>query len=727
MRTTVIAFVVCSSLVLAACGGDDEPAAAAPPAGGAAGASGGALAGAGGAASSGAGGASGGAGLGGAGGTGGSGSAGKAGASGSAGGAGGASPGGALSSRQYEPVVLPGAQVPGLAKVKAGDVVAFAFTGGWKQVRVQVDERLLTSFCKVYGQGQVTGKIGCGTALPIQTLFYADDGTFTGADPDPNVDADDELALMARDGGERATAQPEPAGVVPGSGVEVRLTDGAETAYVYLFARQPGGSLEPGAGQPPLVDYDFVLSDPKKAGAPVDYKTGYPLTGAGNCAGGVCDPPILETSTITTGRYKRGFAARWVTDTLSLTTQGSDAADVLDLAQDRFSPDLCGRHVLTFSVAEGAFVTNKSGPVRAIRSYLGANSGPLTERTHLFYESSEQVLTFLRVHSIPSVMDLVDFAPTATGMTYASAANPAGFAVDGVTSPAEAAYSTQPFTWDVVTGGHGSILSTYRALFSQKFTVEGWYEDAAKSPNDQCSQSTTIAAPDADAFGTSGLWVKPVDPAAPSALLPVTDPARAGTDFMILDRTMHYGDASVKVSDAPALAARPAIVVTTTPFAAVGAPSCGDSACATGEACPLDCAPRLGVGATGASHDGYCDLWENSVNSQDCGPAITFEVCNVGACSPDQNELSCVNGCWDPKYNGLSTCLQSGCTQLYQACLSEDECAAQFACVVPCVAKDGLAAKAACEASCAAAHGTPQADVTLASDLLSCGLAAKCK
>ncbi len=38
----------------------------------------------------------------------------------------------------------------------------------------------------------------------------------------------------------------------------------------------------------------------------------------------------------------------------------------------------------TFSAAEGAFIVNKSGPVRALRAYIGANSGPYTGRLHVF-------------------------------------------------------------------------------------------------------------------------------------------------------------------------------------------------------------------------------------------------------------------------------------------------------------------------------------------------------
>ena len=75
----------------------------------------------------------------------------------------------------------------------------------------------------------------------------------------------------------------------------------------------------------------------------------------------------------------------------------------------------CGRSNATFADEEGAFVANIDGPVRAIRSYVGANSGPLTQRTHLMYRDSIDVVTDLRVHDIPAIMDFLDFSAAATG------------------------------------------------------------------------------------------------------------------------------------------------------------------------------------------------------------------------------------------------------------------------------------------------------------------------
>ena len=99
--------------------------------------------------------------------------------------------------RPDDPVVLTGADVPSLSSVAAGDVVAFRWINGWSQLPVQVDERKPVNFTQVYNNAQ---------SVNFTTTVYADAGTFTGADTNPNVDADDEIAFMARDTGLEAPA-----------------------------------------------------------------------------------------------------------------------------------------------------------------------------------------------------------------------------------------------------------------------------------------------------------------------------------------------------------------------------------------------------------------------------------------------------------------------------------------------------------------------------------------
>ena len=614
--------------------------------------------------------------------------------------------GGPLSNRPYDPLVIEGARLPGIASVRATDVVAFAFVeGAWKQIPVQVDERVLVDFCQIYAAETFEGLSPCGTTADIEALFYADPATYTGADTDPNVDADDEVVLMARDAAGRAPASGEPAGVVPGSGVEVVVGDGSETAYAYLFGRAEGSGLDPAAGID-LVHYDFALE------GGLDYKTDYPFQGGGNCGGTICNPPVLEDSSVTTDRYRRHFAARWVTDALALTTEGSTGDDILDLAQDRFAPSFCGRHVLTFSTAEGAFVANVDGPLRAIRSYLGANSGPLTERTHLFYQASEEVQTFLRVHPIPSVMDLVDYSPTATGMTYFNSENTAGLAIDGAP---DASFSTAMPSWELVTGPHGSVLSKLTHFFSGDFHASGYYEDDASTPNDQCDDSDTVDAPDAQAFGTSGVFV--------DQEIPATDPRIGGVDYVVLVNDQSYEPAAFSEADAEASVSRPAPTIEARRFTG-GTSVCGDGACATGEAtdCPVDCAPR-----DGSCGDGFCDLWENSVTcNDDCGngQGPGGSTCGDASCAADENELTCADDCWAPAFVPVVACLDASCPVEKGACAAEAGCVDLVVCIGNCIVGGGN--QSSCSASCQTSIAPTPQDSQLGQALLSCASSHGC-
>ena len=208
---------------------------------------------------------------------------------------------------------------------------------------MQVDERLIQDFCEIYGKssGLWNGEPACKTSKVVTALFYADAGTFTGADPDPLLDLDDEVVFMARDGGDRVGTWSDPAGVVPGSGVELELRDGDDLAWVYLFQRD-GSELEPSANED-YIQYTFSLKG-------LDYKTDYDLYGT-SCGGedATCNPTMTEESIIEGAAYTRRFVARWVTDFLQITAGDSTGVDILDLHQSRFGPDNCGRHVLTYS------------------------------------------------------------------------------------------------------------------------------------------------------------------------------------------------------------------------------------------------------------------------------------------------------------------------------------------------------------------------------------------
>ena len=403
--------------------------------------------------------------------------------------------------RAIDPVALTGAALPDLLGEAPGDIVAFAHrkpqgNATWDQIPVQVDERKVVGFGTHPSSNTtagVTGTVyGNGSAGPT-ALQYADAGTWVGADTNATFDSNDELVFMVADAGSIVSGDvpAEPAGVVPGSGVAVKVEDPQEpgsVGYVYLFVRS-GPGLDPAAGED-YVDYDFQLTSG-------DYKTTYKRA----------DGPNPETSTITTDQYTIGFSDRWYEDTWRI--QG--AADILDGHKNVFAFGNCGRSNATFNDAEGAFVANIDGPVRAIRSYVGANSGPKTQRTHIFYRDHEQTITDLRVHAIPAIADYIDYGSGALGSTYRSSTIPGGVLVNGA---ADSVPSTIP-TWEALNGAQGTVVTTSRftVSYSPQPTITWFYSDDAAPTAAQCWGDSSY-------YGAAGPWI--------TSAIPTTDPVDAG-------------------------------------------------------------------------------------------------------------------------------------------------------------------------------------------------------
>jgi hypothetical protein len=419
-------------------------------------------------------------------------------------------PAGASSlARPADPVVLRGAQLQfPLRGAPPVDLVAFRFDGGWIQIPVQVDERDIKDFGDIYGPA---ADWGTGVALEQ----YADEGTFTGPDSDPALDDDDEIAFMAADAGSRPPTYAEPSGVLAESGVEVLLYDPLDggLGYVYLFLQT--GGLDPGAGQQ-YVDYRFDLLSG-------DYKSTY-LTrgGPGTSHGPQANP---EDSLIASPFYERHFSWRWTNDDLRILAGSSTGVDILEKRDYWIAPGSCGRHNATFNAGEGAFVANRSGPVRAIRSYLGANSGPLTQTTHLYYERREDVITALRVHPRSATGILYhDYNGDAFGMTYANNNNPVGVTIDGVPDTVVAG----PLSWEMVTGPQGSMVVTHDTLSDIPGIEDGassYYADKMNTSVNicqECEEAPTEACPgvvtisDPHLIGASGPFG--------TTPLPTTDP-----------------------------------------------------------------------------------------------------------------------------------------------------------------------------------------------------------
>lgn len=416
---------------------------------------------------------------------------------------------GAVQERVWDAVVLTGDRVPTLEGVATNRIVAFRFDSEWIQIPIQVDERAEVDFGTIYG----TEPIG------YTVLTYADSSTFTGPDPDSDLDDDDEFALRPSDLGDERAISTEPNGVLTGTGVELTIRDPRDGAVAYAYLFESDGSLDPGMGLHAVEYYFQLLSG--------DYKTTY------NTMSG----PNPEDTWATTAFYAVHFADRWIRDETNVTSGGASGIDILDRHKALFAPGTCQRSEDTFSAGEGAFIINRQGPVRAIRGYVGANSGPTTYRIHTFYERHEELLTALRVHPIPGIMDFFDYSPEATGMTFHNDLNLAGVEIDGLND----SVVPGPFLWEMVTGPQGTLAMMMQVVTDiPAFDFTSYYLDDLTPPDHQCTG-------DDYAYGSSGLW-------EPDAI-PNTDPAVHETYFIFEGlRTINYGDPNQDVSFAEARA-----------------------------------------------------------------------------------------------------------------------------------------------------------------------------
>ncbi len=434
--------------------------------------------------------------------------------------------------RGNDPVVLKGSQVAGLDGVAPGRIVGFKWEGKWVQVPVQVDQRHTVSARGLYPD---EAPAYVNNDLTFDVEIYADAKTRSGADADPNLDPDDEIAFMGSDTGDAAPAATlSPKGVIGSTATRIDVVDPIDTSVAQVYLFKSDGSLDPSAGKD-YVDYDFNLTNLGPGETLID---DYGFSNSNN----------PEDSTVSTANYTLHSTDRWMEDEIKIKAGGASDTDILDReAASAGGLGGCGRSEYTFSGNwnrgsdndEGTILAIKDGPVRAIRDYMGANSGPYVEDTHVYYSDREDRMIHVRVHPIPLMYVWTDYNDQAVGMTYRDQLNPTGVKIDGV--PGE--QDGQPFDdsidkatpadvpsgqylWQQVTGAQGTATT----LVSADSSVEpggifngfaGYYLDDSTptgSSERQCGG-------DMKAYGASGFGIDGVYPNTDPNLATTASPA----------------------------------------------------------------------------------------------------------------------------------------------------------------------------------------------------------
>jgi hypothetical protein len=274
-----------------------------------------------------------------------------------------------------------------------------------------------------------------------------------------------------------------------------------------------------------------------------------------------------EDTTLNTAFYSTHSTDRWMDDEIRIKADDASGVDILDREVAQATRTSCGRSELTFSGSwteedrgsdtdEGTFVAVKSGPIRVIRDYMGANSGPYTQRQHIFYERREDTTTFLRVHPMLDLYTWTDYSSAALGMTYRNQENLAGVPVDGtpdvLEQPDSSDFDSGEVFWEQLVGPQGSVstmASVETTIPSPSFG--SYYLDDAELP---LTGNRRQCAGDGVSYGASGFGILgPVTPNTDPRLHvdPLTE-----VNLLTVERVRYFGSPQDGAATAAALAER---------------------------------------------------------------------------------------------------------------------------------------------------------------------------
>lgn len=350
---------------------------------------------------------------------------------------------------ESDPVIVTGSMLAGsiLLNTPPQDIVGFRYDSSWQQIPIQIDELASKDILTPYGPYRNIIAPTVGNPSGVNALFYTDENTYTGGDPNMDFDEDDELVFMYKDAGNRAITADYPAGVISQTAIEIYVENSAPGAEKYVYVFQQDGSLQQGAGQS-YVDYNFELEN--GAIYPDDFNF---LTDEEE-----------ENSSITTEHYYWEFDNTWEIDKVRLGTNATEWFVDNEIWTDSDTSSS------SFYEGNKCFIANKSGPVRAIRSYMGAGDNPYFQRTHFFYEKRQDISTKVNIDESAQVYgDVWETDETNGSILYRNNIDVSVLPLiefdednDLISSTL---YTEIPLQWELFTiPGEGAIISTHELI-----------------------------------------------------------------------------------------------------------------------------------------------------------------------------------------------------------------------------------------------------------------------
>lgn len=284
-----------------------------------------------------------------------------------------------------------------LIGVPVTEIVGFTYNGGWSQIPVQIDEKVILPINTPYNgylspnsttkcDGQTTESLADNWLIE----FYADPNTHIGVDPDNTFDSNDEINFYF----DRLNDQ-EGDGLLPAGTTELlaklQITNSVDavTRYVYLFRST---TLSPDNNESPQVTNNFTwkddFSNPTYNLTMADYTANYRICNYE-------DNSNLENTTITAPNYTVHFSSRVRRDDIQIETGSGLGTDILTVSQ---GSNQNNRNIGTYETSVGAIATNKEGVNRVIRDVMGLSSGRYSVVSYSFTKSYEVLTLYNRVH-----------------------------------------------------------------------------------------------------------------------------------------------------------------------------------------------------------------------------------------------------------------------------------------------------------------------------------------
>ena len=385
------------------------------------------------------------------------------------------------------PITIKGSQLTALQGFPVATIVAFSFhkKGGWRQIPMQIDERALQTAGHVWGKSS-------DDDLQVFLDVYSDPNTYNGPDPEGAFDENDEILIYLETAGEKADMLTMPEQIeCPPLEVKIRDLQNNQEAFVYFFlhdyAYQQNTNID-------LVDYQFQLLEGDDFLETYDTKSNNP-----------------EDSWIQTEYYAWHFSDDWVNDQWQYLRGPSPEQDLIDFTRLQLGPGICNRNIYTFSAGAGTHITSKDGPLRAIRSVMGANSGNLLQRTYKFYPSWVEIQTNWRVHPVRGIMENIDWHSDLKDFTYYNANHLDGLPMDGVL---DETFVDSYSDWELISGPAASIW--VQSLIESDFPIDTIFQYYL----DEWESQTELCVGDEHALGQCGFFIRQQIPNTDPRALP---------------------------------------------------------------------------------------------------------------------------------------------------------------------------------------------------------------